>query len=851
MGSGATDFRVGSKVGGCILQERLGGGSFGSVWRAQEASSGRTVAIKLLTGVLSARGRADLRAEVELLAATASSRSPHVVRVFAAGTEPVPYVVMEYIDGTDLASRLHELGKLPVGEALRVGIAVADALATLEDVGIIHRDLKPANVMLDRTGCVKLTDFGIAKIVGYQTVTATGQLPMTMAYAAPEVWEGNATNQSDLYALGVLLYECLTGAPPFVGSYASLYRQHTSVPPDMSALPDDAPPTLRELIAACLEKTLDARPRHASDCLDLLRRAEAELKEVGTGRVAVEPHKFGPWIRREAHPTESWAWRCVHESTGQQATVEVHFASDLAYGMQLRRAVQVNRKLVPFGAEELLGTNRLLLRPGESWQNPPPGEFCFWVARREVAIPASHDAVTLPALRKIVNTLVGLIDVSVAQAIPISLRPEDVVLLPGGGLHVRRVGLAPPGDESSEEQALEFVRSLPLDDEAKEIVSSSEDLRSLHATLTAMPDLSDQDDYRPGTPLELGVARPSEAGTPAQSEIDTSLGPLPSPTAEDESAPTIAGRLENGLLEWEQADMEEMPVLSPVPSATLQRYVTRLPEWSRNAGLPRALIYGVVAAGLIVAILLLIITKPWDTGTSMPKMTHGTATVLPGRELMRETFDSPASGRLDAFSEPGKYSFGYENGEYVMKKLDAETSEPLVLGLSSLGRHSDTSIQADVRLAGETADRYVGMACRYQEDAASMYPLEVNPSRSEFSIVRYDEGRPFVLFRGSSPEVNRGTGTNSLIFTCTGDEISASVNEAMATVHDTTYRDGYVYLWVGTGTPGVVVASFDNLVIIAGTTSQGSRTGGALDPTMGLPKMSGQSVEDAMAIFDE
>jgi serine/threonine protein kinase len=209
---------------------------------------------------------------------------------------------MEYIEGTDLAALLRERGKLPPQESIGIGLAIADALGALKDSGIIHRDVKPANVMLDREGTVKLADFGIAKIVGYETITMTGQLPMTMAYAAPEVWEGSSSHQSDLYALGVVLYQCLVGAPPFTGNYGALYRQHTSVPPDLGVLPEEAPPSLRELIRLCLEKDPEARPQDASACLELLRKAESELAGAGWRRFYQAPASLA---RRNAGATSA------------------------------------------------------------------------------------------------------------------------------------------------------------------------------------------------------------------------------------------------------------------------------------------------------------------------------------------------------------------------------------------------------------------------------------------------------------------------------------------------------------------------------------------------------------------
>src|SRR5207244_1123392 len=137
----------------------------------------------------------------------------------------------------------------------------------------------------DQNGVIKLADFGIAKIVGYATVTLAGQTAMTMAYAAPEVWDpdgpfGAPSHRSDLYAMGILLYQCLTGEPPFGGNYAAMYRAHTERRPDLDILPAGTPASLRILIRRCLEKQQENRPRDAAECYSLLCRAQAEVAEA-------------------------------------------------------------------------------------------------------------------------------------------------------------------------------------------------------------------------------------------------------------------------------------------------------------------------------------------------------------------------------------------------------------------------------------------------------------------------------------------------------------------------------------------------------------------------------------------
>lgn len=283
-------YERGSEFGLYVLEARLGGGGFGTVWRARDAA-GNLVALKILAGKFLAGETGQLRAEVELLAAAASAASEHVVRVLGGGPVPAPHVVMEFIDGTNLEDELDRQARFSQAETLRILRGIAEALGVLHGAGIIHRDIKPANVMLTRDGTVKLTDFGIAKIAGYESVTATGQLLLTGAYAAPEVWGGEATYQSDFYALGALTFQCMTGTRPFVGNFVQLYEAHRSREPDYALLPGETVPALRRLMVSCLAKD----PVRASRCFG----RPGAYRRVGTSAPGgwYERARFSPGSR--------------------------------------------------------------------------------------------------------------------------------------------------------------------------------------------------------------------------------------------------------------------------------------------------------------------------------------------------------------------------------------------------------------------------------------------------------------------------------------------------------------------------------------------------------------------------
>ena len=476
------DFATGDRFGDYRLQESLGGGGFGDVWRASHVESGDVVALKFLGGQYSEADTARIHAEVELLATAAARSSRHVVRVLDGGTEPVPYVVMEYIGGGDLREEMAERGSLTIEATIEVGRGVFDALRVLDEAGIIHRDIKPANVMRDLDGTVKLTDFGIAKIIGYDTITATGQLPLSMAYAAPESWDGRSSHRSDLYSVGVLLYQCLVGEAPFGGTYAEVYRQHLSQRPDLTRLPGATPPSLRSLIARCLEKEVEARPADATACMQLIDAAASELVDSTDPRGPRHPTRLGPWVIIDHHPTRAWAFRCQHEDTGQEATVEVHFGADLALGAALQRAVAVNAELVPLGAERLLETNRLVLRPGEAWPERTSGRFQFWVAREERSATADAEVaaeVDRATLGRAARALVAVRDRVLEAELPFAPTAVDLLIV-GGAVLLLRPGL-PASDGAGDAAALAALATWPLTPDARTALDEARSLEELTA----------------------------------------------------------------------------------------------------------------------------------------------------------------------------------------------------------------------------------------------------------------------------------------------------------------------------------------------------------------------------------
>lgn len=268
-GTGATRASGEDFAPGEILGRRyrivglLGRGGMGAVYRADDLKLGQPVALKFLSPELERDPAALARLHAEVRNARQVSH-PHVCRVHdideVGGRH---FLTMEYVDGEDLASLLHRIGRLPEAKAAEIGRQIAAGLEAAHARGVVHRDLKPANVMIDGHGRAKITDFGLA-------VTAAdrrGELAGTPPYMAPELFAGEpATVQSDLYALGLVLYEVFTGKRPFESqTLLEWKRTHESTLPESPARHvKDLEPQVERLILRCLEKDPARRPHSAA-----------------------------------------------------------------------------------------------------------------------------------------------------------------------------------------------------------------------------------------------------------------------------------------------------------------------------------------------------------------------------------------------------------------------------------------------------------------------------------------------------------------------------------------------------------------------------------------------------------
>ena len=252
------------------LQDPIGRGGMATIYRGRDMRMERTVAIKVLREVYSTDPKFVTRFQREAKAAS-SLQHPNIVQVYDYGQSDGNYfIVMELIEGTDLRRYLRSRGVLAIDRAIIIAHDVALGLGAAHRRAIVHRDVKPQNILVGRDGSIKLTDFGIASVykdINAERLTTTGMTLGTVQYYAPEQAQGEIVSPAaDVYALGIVMYEMLTGRTPFDGdtpvAVAMQHIQDTPAPP--TQLNPNIPPALEEIILRCLEKVPEMRFRDGS-----------------------------------------------------------------------------------------------------------------------------------------------------------------------------------------------------------------------------------------------------------------------------------------------------------------------------------------------------------------------------------------------------------------------------------------------------------------------------------------------------------------------------------------------------------------------------------------------------------
>jgi serine/threonine protein kinase len=274
------------------LSERVATGGMGTIYQAHDHRLGRRVAVKLLKDELAQDPRFVERFRREARAAAALSH-PCIAAVFDYGEQDgTHFIVMELAEGRDLARLLREEGPLSPDRAVRVATQICEALGHAHAAGVVHRDVKPANVIVGDDDRVKVTDFGIARAVGDSTLTATGSVLGTAHYISPEQAEGSKVGPaSDIYSLGIVLYEMLTGSMPFTGdSPVSVAMRHvTDDVPAPSALNPAVPPELDAVVARATARPPGDRWHDAVGMATALGAGLEPTGETVTREVAAEP----------------------------------------------------------------------------------------------------------------------------------------------------------------------------------------------------------------------------------------------------------------------------------------------------------------------------------------------------------------------------------------------------------------------------------------------------------------------------------------------------------------------------------------------------------------------------------
>jgi eukaryotic-like serine/threonine-protein kinase len=276
------------------LEERIASGGMGDVWRGTDDVLGRTVAVKiLLPALLDEPGFAErFRGEARTMA---TINHPGVVDIYDYGSDrQVAFLVMEYVDGDPLSRTLSRVSRLTVARTMALVAQAADALQAAHEKGIVHRDVKPGNLLVRPNGTLVLTDFGIARSALVGQLTAAGAVLGTAAYISPEQATGGvATAASDVYALGVVAYQCLSGRRPYEGNSAlEIALKHVREP--ARPLPADIPPPVRSIVERAMAKDPAARWPNAASLASAARHAATMFAGQNHGAARQPPHGGRP-----------------------------------------------------------------------------------------------------------------------------------------------------------------------------------------------------------------------------------------------------------------------------------------------------------------------------------------------------------------------------------------------------------------------------------------------------------------------------------------------------------------------------------------------------------------------------
>ena len=251
--AGRSSVAIPQTIGNVKIGEEIGRGGMGIVHHGWDTVLHRTVAVKFLLAISTGKHNPQFDRFFGGARAEAAVKHPSIVSVYDAGQiNGVPYLILEYIDGPSLRAITKPNAPLPLSVAVAVLWDVAEAVQVLHERGIVHCDLKPGNVLFDRDGHLLVTDFGLASL--RKRSDSGGSAVGTPAYMAPEMFEGNVSPQSDVYAMGIMLFELLAGRLPFTGDVEAIREAHYESPMPVELLPDATPAPLIEVIERAAPK---------------------------------------------------------------------------------------------------------------------------------------------------------------------------------------------------------------------------------------------------------------------------------------------------------------------------------------------------------------------------------------------------------------------------------------------------------------------------------------------------------------------------------------------------------------------------------------------------------------------
>jgi serine/threonine protein kinase len=276
---------IGLTISHYKILEKLGEGGMGVVYKAQDLNLDRFVALKFLPPHVAASIN-DKARFLQEAKAVASLAHPNICTIHSVEEEDgKAFIVMEYVEG----KTLKDMGaNIPLKQALEIGTQVADGLAAAHEKGIVHRDIKPDNIMIRKDGRVQIMDFGLAKLRGVSRLTKEGTTVGTAGYMSPEQVQGQETDhRTDIFSLGVVLYEMFTGESPFKGIHetAITYEIVNVDPAPLSAIKPDIDPQLEGIVLDCLEKDTKERCQSAAEVARDLKRVKRESSRQHVSRV--------------------------------------------------------------------------------------------------------------------------------------------------------------------------------------------------------------------------------------------------------------------------------------------------------------------------------------------------------------------------------------------------------------------------------------------------------------------------------------------------------------------------------------------------------------------------------------